>query len=325
MANTKNSDLKQVIPINIFDKCLIDGASLIEISKKYTRTDLKKKSCYVLDKFEFHIKNKYNLSIRDYIIKYKLYNWPICPVSKELVGYRIDGNGVILSTFKRGKIRREFCKALDEGYKRLSKKRKGKGNPMFGIPCWNKGLTKETNASLKSAAEKQKYRITSEETKKKQSIVRKLSPKKSRHNKPHSEETKELLRKSTARLWAEGIFSKTTSIHVKMREFLKTLSLQESFIEEYQVKYFSMDFAFPLAKVAIECQGSYYHIDPRIYPNGPINEMQRRNFGRDKAKRKICCEQEGWIIIEAWEPEINDNSFKEQILCRLKELNLLKN
>lgn len=325
MSNAKNLDLNQIIPISIFDKCLIDEISINEIGKKYTRADLQKKSCYLLEKFEFHIKSKYNLSIRDYIINYKLYNWPICPVSKELVGYRINGKGVILSKFKKGKVRREFCHALDKGYKVLSEKRKGEKNPMYGVPCWNKGLTKETNDSLKRASEKQRQRITSEETKEKQRLARKLSNKKSRHNKPHSEETKEFLRKNTARLWAEGIFSKTTSIHIKMREFLQTLSLRESFIEEHQVKYFSMDFAFPLAKVAIECQGSYYHIDPRIYPDGPINAMQRRNFGRDKAKRKVCCEQEGWIIIEVWEPEINDNSFKEQVLCKLKELNLLKN
>ncbi len=52
--------------------------------------------------------------------------------------------------------------------------------------------------------------------------------------------------------------------------------------------------------------------------------MQRRNFGRDILKKQICSDQEGWIILEAWETEINDGTFKNQILCKLKELNLLK-
>ena len=107
-----------------------------------------------------------------------------------------------------------------------------------------------------------------------------------------------------------------------MREFLKTLNLKEPFKEEFQVKYFSMDFAFQNAKVAIECQGTYFHVDSRIYPNGPINAMQRRNFGRDKVKKQLC-EKEGWIIIPIWETEINDEQFKNILLCELSKLNLL--
>ena len=108
-----------------------------------------------------------------------------------------------------------------------------------------------------------------------------------------------------------------------MREFLQTLDLIENPVEEYQIKYFSADFAFPEHKIAIECQGQYYHVDPRVYPNGPKTAVQRRNFGRDKAKKKYL-DMKGWIMLEAWEAEINDGSFKEDILCKLKELKLLK-
>ena len=84
-----------------------------------------------------------------------------------------------------------------------------------------------------------------------------------------------------------------------------------------------MDFAFPEKKVAIECQGTYFHVDPRRYPDGPINAMQRRNFGRDKAKKKYC-NLIGWEIIEVWENEINDDSFKENLKCKLLELKIIK-
>lgn len=323
MDDIKKAVSYQFIPIDRFATCLADNLSLDEICKKYTKNDLNKSSCYRLDKFEFHLKNHFALNLRDYCIEYLYYDWPKCPVSQEWLGYRVVGNGIKISMFKQGAVRKEYVPALDAAYKRFSEERKGENNPMFGKEGWSKGLTKENCKSLKSNSEKQKLRTTSEETKKKQRLARKNSNKKARHTTPHSEASKEKLRKSTARLWAEGVFDRTTSIHIKVRDFLQTLNLLEKPVEEFQVKYFSMDFAFPNHKIAIECQGSYYHIDPRIYPNGPINAMQRRNFGRDKAKRKVCCDQEGWIIIELWEPEINDGTFKDILQNKLLEYTLI--
>lgn len=324
MSNIKNTSLYHIIPKSMFQICQIDGISLSDISKKYTKHTLGKSSVYAIDKFEFYLNEKHNMSLKDYIIKYLNYVWPKCPIKNIDVGYKIGGEGVRISRFARGGVSREFSPELDEFYKRISVERRGSGNPMFKGDPWNKGLTKEDDERLVLMGEKTRNRVVSEETKIKQSLARRNHPLKSRHSVPHTPETCEKLRKSTASLWRKGVFNKTTSIHLKMRDFLNSLILAESFEEEHQVKYFSMDFAFPKAKVAIECQGSYYHIDPRIYPDGPINAMQRRNFGRDKAKRKICCDQEGWIIIEVWEPEINDGTFKSNLLCKLKELNLLK-
>ncbi len=108
-----------------------------------------------------------------------------------------------------------------------------------------------------------------------------------------------------------------------MREFLALLNLKERLQEEFQVKYYSIDFAFQNAKVAIECDGTYYHVDPRIYPDGPKDKIQRRNFGRDKAKNKYLSDR-GWTILRCWETEINDGTFKEYLICKFKELNLLK-
>lgn len=124
-------------------------------------------------------------------------------------------------------------------------------------------------------------------------------------------------------MWSEGKFNRVSSIQIKLREFLQSLNLKEQFKEEHQVKYYSIDFAFPLAKVAIECQGTYFHIDPRVYPNGPETKMQRQNKGRDKAKHKLLCENWGWRLMEVWEIEINNDEFKEQVKCKLKELGLL--
>jgi hypothetical protein len=314
-------DSYKLIPLSIFDVCLVDGLTLKQICKLYTVNDLKRKSCYQLDKFIHHIWTKYDLEIRDYIQIYLKYEWPKCSVVGGRLGCRVDGKGLRISSINPGGMNRENSPAFAASCERASKERMGEGNPMFGKDSWNKNLTKENNEILKKISEnaKGKSYLTPEGRKKKSESMKGRA----NHAMPHSEETKEKLRRSTAGLWARGVFNRVTSIHLKMREFLKTLNLKEQFVEEYQVKYFSMDFAFPNAKIGIECQGTFYHIDPRVYPNGPKTAIQRRNKGRDVAKRKVCCDQEGWIIVEAWEIEINDGSFKEQIICKLRELNLL--
>lgn len=319
-------DSKKLIPNHTFNTCLVDNLSLEEICKLYTFKDLGKNGCcYRIDKFIYHLKTKHNISVQEYFIKYHDFDWPKCPIKGNLVGFKIWGKGMVLSRFNKGGVSKEHCPAFAKACEKFAEERKGAGNPMYGLEAWNSGLTNETDERIRLSSGKRLGRKASEETKNLQSKRRMEHPLKIRHGIPHSKETVEKMRVNTAKLWATGVFNRTTSIHIKMREFLKTLNLKYEWVEEFQVKYFSMDFAFPNVKIAIECQGTYYHIDPRIYPNGPKDAIQRRNFGRDIAKRKVCCDQQGWTIIEVWETEFNDGTFKEQLLCRLKELNLLNN
>lgn len=140
---------------------------------------------------------------------------------------------------------------------------------------------------------------------------------------PHSPETREKMRVITAGRWAVGGFNKgTTSIHLKMREFLNGLVLKEPFKEEHQVLYYSLDFAFPQAKVAVECDGDYFHINPKFFPNGPKDAIQRRNAGRDRAKNTFLLNR-GWTVIRIWECDINAGTYKDSLLCKLKQSGLL--
>lgn len=324
MVTLKTYKSKRLIPQNTFEVCLADNIKLKEITKLYTRYDIKegKKSCYVLEKFIFHLKQKHDLDIISYCETYLGFEWPLCPIKNTKVGYKILGRGILLSDYAQGAIDTNNEK-MKRHYEKMSKERVGPGNPMFNKDPWNLGKTKETNSILKSISEKAIGTKMSESSKEKMRKRRMESPIKKRHTTPHSKETIEKLRENTARLWAEGVFNRTTSIHLKMREFLESLQLLQEFKEEHQIKYFSLDFAFPYAKIGIECQGTYFHIDPRVYPNGPINKMQKRNYGRDKAKRAFC-KKIGWEIIEVWETEINDGTFKEELICKLKKLKLLK-
>lgn len=306
-----------LIDINLFDTCKIDGKSKEDIIKIFPT---RKGGAYYLDKFSNHL-SSLGFSIKEYCKVYLNVNWPRCPISNEEVGYNITGKGIIFSKFKKGKISKEHSEAFKASCEKFSKERMGEGNPMYNKIPWNKNLSKDDEYRTRM----RKLRIgkfTPKSVRDKQADSAKRRKIHGHLGFKHSNETKNILREKTAYGWASGRFSKVTSIHKKVREFLSTLILEESPKEEYLVKYYSMDFAFPEHKVAIECQGTYFHIDPRVYKDGPINAMQRRNAGRDKAK-KTYCENNGWKIIEIWELEINDGRFKEQLKCKLQELNLL--
>ena len=315
-----------LIDVRLFNMCLIGSIQYETFGgfRKYILETYKgrRKGIYYLDKVSNFLKECYGMTLKNYCIQYLKINWPKCPVSGQDVGYNVNGKGIWLSQFKRGKISKQFCPNFALACAKMSKERMGKNNPMYGVPSWNKGKDKR-NPIVRLMSEQSKGRTTSLETKQKQSESAKRRLIHGHTGIKHSKKVKSAMRIPTAGLWARGVFNRTTSIHLKVKEFLKTLNLVEQPVEEFQVKYFSMDFAFPTHKVAIEVQGTFFHVDPRIYPNGPINAIQRRNFGRDNAKKKVCCNQEGWKIIEVWETEINDGTFQNFLTNKLKEYKLL--
>lgn len=319
MSDIKYNDNKKFIPVSAFETCLLTAKTRKDIEREYKGRE---NGAYYLDKFQKHLES-IGLSLKRYIKEVLLEEWPKCPISQEEVGFVARGAGVTFSSFKKGKLSKELCPAFKLGCEKLSRERAGKGNPMFGKESWNKGLTSETDNRVKLAAEKRKGRIVRESTKEKQKLARKNHPLKARHTQKHSEDAKQKCREGTAKGWANGRFNRKTSIEHKMEDLLISLSLKENFIFQYQHKYFTLDFAFPEAKVGIECQGTFFHIDPRIYPNGPKTEIQKRNQGRDERKRAFF-EEEGWTIIESWEIEINNGQFKQNILCALQKSNLLQ-
>ncbi len=324
MDKIKIPDSKMLIPSNMFDICHIDKLTRKDISLKYTKYEAvpHRKSCYFLDKFIFHIKTHFNIEIKEYCKKYLNIEWPRCPISGKEVGYKIFGKGLVLSIFAVP-VTKEYSPAFKEYCERISKERIGAGNPMFGKKAWNTGLTAETNETVRKVAQCRVGVKTPDDVREKQSISAKKRKIHGHTGIKHSEATKQILREKTAQRYSNGIFKRESSIHIKMREFLNSLPLLERLGEEQCVQFFSIDFAFPDVKIGIECNGTYFHVDPRIYPNGPKDAIQRRNFGRDKIKLDFLL-KEGWKILSIWETEINDQTFKEELICKLKELNILK-
>lgn len=123
----------------------------------------------------------------------------------------------------------------------------------------------------------------------------------------HSENAKQLNREATLKRYSEGRFPHTdTTIHNKVFEFVSSLS-DYKFEKNYAFDMYSLDIAEPNLKIAIECNGGYFHADKRIYKDRTkLNKMQRKNIRRDNAKRSFL-KNRGWALIELWEVDINKN------------------
>jgi very-short-patch-repair endonuclease len=114
-------------------------------------------------------------------------------------------------------------------------------------------------------------------------------------------------------------YSQESANVTKVEEFLKEINLLDDFKFQEQIEYFTLDFGDKKRKIGIECQGTFFHVDPRFYPDGAIYPIQKRNLSRDTSKRNFFKKLK-WTIIELWETEINNGSFKEILMSKLLEL-----
>ena len=314
-------DLGYLIPNIHFQQCEICKEKYEVFKQKYKWHHVRGLH-YKLNMFIHHIQVDHHIQIKEYCQQYLNIQWPRCPKKHKDVGWKVTGKGLKLSKYNRGAgLSQEECPKFKAACERFSRERVGVGNPMFGKEPWNKGLGLE-NPIIKATADKWRGSKMSEESKVKMRQRRAESPIKARHTQPHTPEVVEKMRETTAKLWASGVFSRETSIYKKMREFLQSLNLKYPFQEEYQMDWYSIDFAWPDQKIALEADGDYYHINPLFYPDGPKDRIQRRNFGRDRAKNKYLAKK-GWTILRHWECEINSGVFKEKLINQLKSLNII--
>jgi hypothetical protein len=310
----------QRIDISNFETCEIDGKPLKEICLLFGGGNK-----YKLQAFRDYIKEKYNLSIQEYCEKYLNIIWKKSPKTKKYLGYKISGKGIRISNFARGEINQDNCEAFKESCQKSKITRLKEGNPMFGKKPWNRGLNASNNIIMAEKARKAKGKKLSKEHIKHLTEARRNSKYQARHTQKMSEENKRKTSLRNVQMYNKGIFRRKTSIYKKVESFLLEIfdQLIEKPLPEHPLEVYSLDFGFPNLKIDLEVNGKYFHVDKRFYPNGPINEMQRKNFQRDKAK-KTYLKNKGWKLIEVWETEINNGEFKEELLCKFKELNLLK-
>nr|DAD60151.1 MAG TPA: Endonuclease [Bacteriophage sp.] len=108
-----------------------------------------------------------------------------------------------------------------------------------------------------------------------------------------------------------------TSIEIKMESFLASENVD--FIFQYRISHYKVDFFVPSLNLIIETDGDYWHCNPRIYKNGPINDTQRDSIAKDKRKDEFL-KSRGYTILRFWECDINNN-FEEVRLSILDFIN----
>ena len=109
----------------------------------------------------------------------------------------------------------------------------------------------------------------------------------------------------------------------------KELKKKILFVKQFRIGIFVCDFAIPSHKIVIECDGDYWHANPKIYNRENINKTQKEKLRRDSAKNKHL-NKKGWIVLRFFESDIKSNvlncidQIKKTIKFKTEELKKIK-
>lgn len=104
-----------------------------------------------------------------------------------------------------------------------------------------------------------------------------------------------------------------TSIERFVREILEEANV--SFKEQKAIRYVNVDFFLLEQKAVIQVHGCYWHACTKCYPDGPKNDIQRKNIEKDVVANQFIADA-GYKLIEIWHHEINEDpdAVKERII-----------
>lgn len=92
----------------------------------------------------------------------------------------------------------------------------------------------------------------------------------------------------------------TSSIEEKIKQYL--ISKNIKYQHQYCFGYWIWD--FKIGNYFIECDGDYWHGNPKFYKI--FNSIQRKNINRDKRKNTYI-KNKGFLLIRFWEDDIKNN------------------
>jgi len=120
----------------------------------------------------------------------------------------------------------------------------------------------------------------------------------------HSEATKQKLSVSVAKAISEGRISRVSGFEKRVGEILTAMGImtepQRGFRDTQGRFGAVVDFYLPHENLALEANGTFWHADPRVFPNGPTHYSQKRTLSRYEQKRAFLSSL-GIRIIEVWE------------------------
>ena len=127
-----------------------------------------------------------------------------------------------------------------------------------------------------------------------------------RNNYRHTDATRAILSEKTAQAIAEGRVPTSSKLEQKVAAELDRLGIR--YTAQVGIRAADgtfcgvFDFMLP-GNIALEVNGTFWHCDPRFYPDGPAHEIQKRNAVKWAAKMTEAT-QRGIRVVEVWEYDI---------------------
>lgn len=130
-----------------------------------------------------------------------------------------------------------------------------------------------------------------------------------KNNYKHADSTKATLRNATCKAIAEGRIRTSSQIEEKVAAVLNSLEI--CFLRQHPIRNAKgqyccvFDFFIPSRMTVVEVNGTFWHSDKRLYPEGPVHAIQKRNA--DKWNNKLTIINNlGYSLIELWEKDIEE-------------------
>lgn len=139
--------------------------------------------------------------------------------------------------------------------------------------------------------------------------AKQVATRRARNGYGHSDETRARLSETTARAIAEGRIPAVSKLEDVAAEALDALGVgyrRQVNIRGPHGRYVaSVDFMLADGR-ALEVNGTFWHADPRVYPDGPVFPAQKRTAER-WARKVAALDALGITVVEVWEKELRDD------------------
>ena len=290
------------------------------------------------------------VTIRSWVINYNLPKF----TNEKLVDKEAEIIQLYNAGLPSGKIAIKFHTTAGTIIRYLRKNNVKIRDILINLPVWNEGLTSKTNKKFRDAMHKagnsRRGMVTWQTGKKCPQLsecvkkfhrehpeFRKQVSKRQKEyyqthdgtfkGRHHTEKTKRILSlqrrnnpkvnehlKRIRKLAAKHV----SNIERKIRRELVNRGYID-FLVNHTVYDHNIDLIFPKEKLAIECEGCYFHGCKLCYPNIKITESLIYKKNRDK-KKEIVLNENNWKLLRIWEHEINNDvqSCVQNIINELK-------
>lgn len=119
-------------------------------------------------------------------------------------------------------------------------------------------------------------------------------------------------RKKILKAFQEGKMSNINTVpQVIANDILDRLDIP--YLNEKPFVYYTVDNYLYEHNLIIEVMGDYWHVNPLIFSNKKLTEVQRKRIPKDKAKHKYLAKYYGIECLYLWEHDLEKNAY----LCEL--------